>query len=154
MIRLSSILLLAGLLASTLAPAVQSQELVSQSTVDVHIINFAFNPDSVTITQGDTVHWVWDTDDHSATSAAGQLESWDSGVHNTGFTFDHTFTQVGSFNYYCKIHGFDNGDGTAGGMAGTITVRSAAVPAPPALLTALLGSVPGLGLACRRLRRR
>ena len=122
----------------------------AQTTVDVHLVNFAFNPSPVNITQGDTIHWIWDTNFHSTTSVAGQSEQWDSDIHNSGFTFDHTFTQVGTFNYYCKIHGQDNGDGTASGMAGTITVSP--VPAPSALLTALLGAVPGLALVRRRLR--
>src|SRR5947209_3152311 len=58
------------------------------ATVNVDVINFAFNPDPVTINVGDTVHWVWQTDRHSTTSVAGSAVSWDSGVHNTGFTFD------------------------------------------------------------------
>src|ERR1700722_14562035 len=61
------------------------------ATVTVDVINFAFNPTPVTINVGDTVHWVWLTSDHSTTSVAGSLESWNSGVQNTGFTFDHTF---------------------------------------------------------------
>src|SRR5262249_25769261 len=59
-----------------------------RATVTVGIINFAFNPDPVTIHVGDTVHWVWQTDNHSTTSVAGSAVSWDSGVHNTGFTYD------------------------------------------------------------------
>jgi len=94
------------------------------ATVSVHVLNFSFNPTPVTIHVGDTVHWVWDTNNHSTTSVAGIAESWDSGVHNTGFTFDHTFTHAGSFPYYCTIHGMDNGNGTASGMSGTITVMS------------------------------
>ena len=65
------------------------------ATVTVHVVNFAFTPDPVTIHVGDTVHWVWDTDDHSTTSVAGSAEQWDSGVHNTGFMFDHTFMNAG-----------------------------------------------------------
>jgi plastocyanin len=95
------------------------------STVEVDLINFAFSPSSVTIHVGDTVHWVWKTSDHSTTSVAGSAVSWDSGVHNSGFTFDVTFQKAGTFNYYCKIHGFDNGDGTAGGMAGSVIVEGA-----------------------------
>jgi plastocyanin len=95
------------------------------ATVTVHVINFAFNPSAVTINVGDTVHWVWDTNNHSSTSVAGIPEKWDSGVQNAGFTFDHTFSNVGTWAYYCKIHGFDNGNGTAGGMSGTVTVNSA-----------------------------
>src|SRR5262249_47347165 len=69
------------------------------ATVTVDVINFAFNPTPITIQTGDTVHWVWLTDNHSSTSVSGSLESWDSGVHNTGFTFDHTFTHAGTYIY-------------------------------------------------------
>src|SRR5262249_55606517 len=95
------------------------------TTVNVTLVNFSFNPSAVTIHVGDTVHWVWNSNFHSTTSVVGSAEQWDSGVHNSGFTFDHTFTQTGTFSYYCVIHGDDNGDGTASGMSGTVTVQSA-----------------------------
>jgi plastocyanin len=113
------------------------------ATVTVHVVNFAFTPDPVTIHVGDTVHWVWDTDDHSTTSVAGSAEQWDSGVHNSGFTFDHTFTKAGSFVYYCVIHGHDNGNGTASGMAGTINVVGAATPASITVMPANPTIAPG-----------
>jgi hypothetical protein len=50
-------------------------------------------------------------------------------------TFSHTFTHPGTYVYYCDIHGFDFGNGTAGGMAATIQVN--AVPEPVAGLLAL-----------------
>jgi hypothetical protein len=83
-----------------------------------------FSPATQAINVGDTVHWVWDTSNHSTTSgtcsgggtctADGQ---WDSGVHNTGFTFDRTFNQAGTFPYFCLIHG-------PAGMTGTIIVKA------------------------------
>jgi hypothetical protein len=101
---------------------------------------------------GDTVHWVWDTDDHSTTSVAGSVEQWDSGVHNTGFMFDHTFMNAGSFNYYCKIHGRDNGNGTASGMAGTINVLApvtltsiAVTPANPSIVAGTTQQFTAMG---------
>jgi plastocyanin len=94
------------------------------ATVTVGVVNFAFTPTNVTIHVGDTVQWVWQSNDHSATSVKGSAEQWDSGVQNNGFTFDHTFTQTGTFAYYCVIHGVDNGNGTASGMAGKVIVTS------------------------------
>jgi trimeric autotransporter adhesin len=96
------------------------------TTVQVDLVNFAFAPNAVTIHVGDTVEWVWQSPNHSTTSVQGSAISWDSGVLNTGATFDQTFNAAGTFNYYCKIHGFDNHNGTAGGMSGTITVVPAA----------------------------
>src|SRR3954467_441032 len=96
------------------------------ATVTVHVADFAFTPKAVTIQPGDTVHWVWDEGLHSTTSVTGSAETWDSDVHTPSFSFDHTFTQLGTFSYFCSVHGFDNGNGTAGGMSGTITVGAPA----------------------------
>ncbi len=115
--------------APAMIEALETRSLLATVTVDV--INFAFNPTPVTIHTGDTVQWVWQADNHSTTSVAGSLESWDSGVHNTGFTFDHTFTQAGTYVYYCTIHGVDNGNGTASGMSADIVVLPSVTPPPP-----------------------
>jgi plastocyanin len=96
------------------------------TTVDVHLNNFTFAPAATTIHIGDTIHWVNDQGFHSTTSVAGQSESWDSTAKAAPWTFDHTFTHAGTFTYYCSIHGSDNGNGTASGMSGTITVLPAA----------------------------
>src|SRR5262245_43679199 len=83
------------------------------ATVAVHIFNNDFSANvkgqpivDPTINVGDTIHWVWDEGFHSTTSVAGIAEQWDSGLSSTvGHTFDHTFTNVGTFAYYCTIHG-------------------------------------------------
>jgi plastocyanin len=118
-----------GIVATLLRPV------QAQVTVDVHIYDFDFGTaghvaSDPTINVGDTVHWIWDTTTpHSTTSAAGQAESWNSGIFSTpGTTFDHTFTQVGTFNYYCLVHGLDLGNGNVSLMSGSITV----VPEPGA----------------------
>ena len=104
------------------------------TTTTIQIVDFDFvdgsgNPFDPTIEVGDTVEWVWQSGFHSTTSVAGQSEFWDSGAHTPSFTFSHTFTQVGTFEYYCIIHGADNGDGTASGQSGSITVEeSQSVP--------------------------
>src|SRR5262245_58010825 len=88
--------------------ALEERSLLAMAGVDV--INFAFAPNPVAIHLGDTVEWVWDSDRHSTTSVAGSLEQWNSGLHDKGFVFEHKFTHVGTFSYYCSIHGFDNRD--------------------------------------------
>jgi len=84
-------------------------------TVTVHVQDFQFSPATVAIKVGDTVHWVWDGNDHSTTADGG---AWDSGVHNSGFTFDHMFMSAGTFPYFCSIHGGPGGQG----MHGSVTV--------------------------------
>ncbi len=47
---------------------------------------------------------------------------WDSGVRSQGATFTHTFNSVGTFPYYCRVHG----------QVGQVIVTSAtATPTPP-----------------------
>src|SRR3954470_13362168 len=62
-------------------------------TVNVGMNGFMFSPNSVTIHPGDTVHWVWKGGGHSVTSGVPQSPTPDfnSGIQNSGFTFDHTF---------------------------------------------------------------
>ena len=103
-----------------------------------------------TIQVGDTIRWDWTSPLHSTTSVTGSAESWNSGLQNPPFTFDHTFTTVGVFHYYCQAHGFDNGNGTAGGMAGTVTVN--AVPEPASIVAFVAAGAAGL-LSRRRRRK-
>jgi plastocyanin len=97
------------------------------ATNTLQIFNFNFGALPSThidpiITLGDTVTWVWTNGHHSTTAAPGQLESWDSGVQNTPFTFSHTFSQLGTFNYYCMVHGTSTGCRGVGAMSGIVTV--------------------------------
>jgi plastocyanin len=83
------------------------------STSTVHIVDFQFNPDPVTIKAGDTVKWVWDNSNHSTRS---DTNIWDSGVQNVGATFSHTFPAAGTFPYYCVVHGGPGGAGMHGSV--------------------------------------
>ena len=124
------------------------------AVVNVHVVDFDFTTSATsgvhfnpTINLGDTVHWIWDSQFlHSSTSVAGIAESWNSGDHTGGATFDHTFTHAGTFWYYCDMHGFDLGNQTAGGMSGTVTV----VPEPVSSAALLIGLG---GLLARRRRK-
>jgi plastocyanin len=94
--------------------------LLASAGVDVLASSFAPNP--VTIHVGDTVDWIWDVGQNSTTAVKGSAEQWSSGLLGPGTMFSHTFTHVGTFAYYSTSHGSDNGNGTASGMTGTITV--------------------------------
>ena len=80
-----------------------------------------FTPQNVAIQVGDTVQWIWAANGHSSTSGTpGQPDGmWDSGVQNSGFVFNHTFTSAGTFNYFCSPHGL------CCGMIGSVTVTAA-----------------------------
>jgi len=79
---------------------------------------------------GDTVRWLWLGDFHTVTSCIGNPEVYDSGIFDSGDSFEQQFDHPGTWSYYCVPHGVDLGNGTAIGMAGTITV----LPAPGVLV--------------------
>jgi plastocyanin len=65
---------------------------------------------TTTISPGATVQWVWVASVHSTTSGScggGGCQSngiWDSGT-GSNMTFSHTFSQAGTFPYFCRVHG-------------------------------------------------
>ncbi len=67
-----------------------------------------FIPSSVTINVGDTVSWSNDdTAAHTVTSgspAAGPDGNFDSSLLMVGKTFDVTFDNSGSYDYFCMVH--------------------------------------------------
>ena len=70
------------------------------SVVDVAMKNMKFSPATIEIKKGDTVEWKNDDiTPHTATSAA-----FDSGSIASDTGWRHTFTQAGSFPYYCTFH--------------------------------------------------
>jgi plastocyanin len=84
---------------------------------------------TATINVGDTVVWTWIGNFHSVTETNGLF---DSLVHNAPFTFQFTFTNAGTYNYMCTVHGPH--------MSGQIIVAGA--PAPPTDIVLTGGSVP------------
>jgi len=99
------------------------------ANTNLNIVNFAFSPNTATISVNDTVTWTWVGSPHSTTSDTGV---WDSGVFSAGHTFTRAFTSAGSFPFHCTVHPF---------MTGTITVQAANIPPTVALTTPANGSV-------------
>src|SRR5438045_1465873 len=105
-------------------------------TIDVTVGpggNLVFSPSSVTIHSVDQVKWTWGSSGHSTTSGSpGQPNGiWDSGIHNQGATFTHTFSSAGTFPYYCVPHG-----GCCGMVGTVIVVSETPTPTPTARPTA------------------
>lgn len=126
------------------------------ATVNVYIFNLNFSTDpthqtiqSPTIHVGDTIHWINDEGFHCTMACSGMAENWGSGLMNAGQTFDHTFTAPGTYNYFCCAHGFDNGNGTATGMTGTITVLPAAQVSGTLTLQNFSGTMPTVTVEIR-----
>lgn len=68
--------------------------------IEVKIEDFAFNPESVTISSGDTVRWTnFDSITHTVTGT-----DFSSGSLRDGDSFELSFTKEGVYRYYCSIH--------------------------------------------------
>jgi len=94
--------------------------------VGVGTISPSFDPDDLTIHAGDTVQWNWGEPQfaHSVTSGKDGVADgrFDTGNHFAPFTFSFTFPNVGTFDYFCRVH-------YSMGMTGVIRVLPATAPA-------------------------
>ena len=105
-----------------LVVAVSPGEPVRAAIAAVGIVDFAFQPDTITVNVGDTVTWTNNGPSaHTTTSSTGV---WNSGPLFPSQSFSVTFNTAGSFPYLCTIHPT---------MQGTVNVVAA--PAPTATLT-------------------
>ncbi len=82
-------------------------------TLAVSIKNYAFTPENITIAAGTRVTWTNnDIMAHTATSLAGTPVAFDSAILNPGMSYSYTFTQAGTYPYYCMIHPWMRGNVT------------------------------------------
>lgn len=89
----------------TAAPAGVSETSVppaSSTELQISLKNFAFNPDTVTVKVGTTVKWT--NEDNVIHTVTSDTNLFDSGDMNQGDTFSFTFTQAGTYPYYCIPH--------------------------------------------------
>ena len=70
--------------------------------------NACFSPASLTINVGDTVEWTnTDTAAHTVTSGSpsdGPSGVFDSSLIMGGASFENTFDEAGSYDYFCMVH--------------------------------------------------
>ncbi|MCC9078157.1 plastocyanin/azurin family copper-binding protein [Litorilinea aerophila] len=92
--------------------------------ITVRVGDNFFEPALITVNVGDTVTWVRESGIHSVTADDGSFEQ---PLGGNWSTFSHTFTQAGTFRYYCEAHGGPNGVG----MAGTVIVQGDEPPPGP-----------------------
>ena len=82
--------------------------MVSVGQGGLNFVDQTSGTNKTTIHVGDTVRWVWAAGFHSTSSGTcsggcRQDGLWDSG-EGSGMTFSKTFTQAGTFPYYCTVH--------------------------------------------------
>lgn len=97
-----------------------------------------FSPQTVSVAIGDTVKWVWKSDTHSVKEGVpgGSNPAFDSGILNTGATFEQVFSDPGTANYFCLPHGSCCGMiGTVMAVAGTPTPTPTPTGTPTATPT-------------------
>ena len=113
--RRASLALLGGLLAVSIASCAPAMMGPPMTGTAVSIQDFSFTPGSLVVTAGQTVTFTNNgMASHSATADDG---SFDTGVlAGGGQKASVTFTKVGTFAYFCKIHP---------GMKATIMVMAA-----------------------------
>jgi plastocyanin len=115
----------------------------------VNIQNFEFSPRELTVPAGTTVNWVnLDSAAHTTTS---RTNLWNSGNLNLNQRFSFTFTQPGTYDYFCALHPFMEGKiivagqgqaASPAGKYGALLDRQQEVPAPAALP---MGTTPATG---------
>lgn len=69
----------------------------------VSIENFAFGPENLTISVGDTITWTNDEAGVGHTTASDD-GIWASDLLNPGDVFEQIFNEAGTFTYFCSIH--------------------------------------------------
>ena len=131
-------------------PAVSGVPSGTGQIVDVQVgPGFAFDPNTVNISAGDTVRWTWAGSGHSVTSGPpcfvdSQFCSPDdtncpAGVlSNAGTVYTHTFSSPGVYSYFCHAH-------CSIGMTGVVNVSGGCAPsgwsAGPDMPTVLVRAV-------------
>jgi plastocyanin len=87
--------------ATVTAPAPTQESTATVTPVTIRLVKFS--PETIEVRTGQTVEWANnDLTPHTVTSqGTGELNS---GSIDAGASWRHTFTQAGSFPYYCTFH--------------------------------------------------
>jgi plastocyanin len=102
-----------GTTASTTAVAPTSSDRSTPLPGEIDIVDFEFTPRELTVARGETITWRnQDPYDHWVVST--QSDVLDSGQLSQAQTYSKTFSQTGTFTYYCNIHNY---------MKASVTVR-------------------------------
>lgn len=101
----------------TVAFLTQQSAIAGSTTIQVGDIwfcdeSFENGVCETTISVGDTVVWDFDgaNQPHTTTACGDSCDvptlypAWNSGIIGDGSTFEYTFTQAGTYLYYCQVH--------------------------------------------------
>jgi plastocyanin len=91
-----------GLMMAGPTAAISQEARSPQAIAKVKIIDFAFQPSTITVPRGTMVGWKnLGTVSHTTTSDDGR---WNSGPLMPGQIFGVRFRVAGSYSYHCEIH--------------------------------------------------
>ncbi len=77
-------------------------EQIGSPDIEMEIANFTFSQKTITVPVGTTVIWYnSDSTSHTVTTIDPLF---DSGTIPTGETFNYTYEQTGTYEYFCTIH--------------------------------------------------
>ena len=108
--------------------------------------DLVFSPgtdEALQITPGTTVTFTWDSDNHNiVVDSQPDDAGWEGHeeIENTGFSYEHTFETLGTYEYYCAPH-------ETAGMVASIEVVEEIETEAPANLPEVPDSAKTLGVA-------
>jgi plastocyanin len=89
-------------LAAALAAATPRDEAVHAEDAIISIDNFTFAPERLTLRAGTTVTWRNQDDIPHAVASTAKL--FKSSALDTDDTYSFTFTEPGTYEYFCSLH--------------------------------------------------
>jgi len=84
----------------------------ASGSTTVHVKNFSFDPQRLSVTTGTKVTWKFEDSSHHTVTANDK--SFKSKHLKRGDTFSYTFNKPGEYQYMCSIHQY---------MTGSVTVK-------------------------------
>ncbi len=80
----------------------KKEQKVSPGENEIWLEYKAFNPSQLTIAAGTTV--VFTNKDNASHTATESANLFDSGIIKSGMTYSYTFTNKGTYYFYCNYH--------------------------------------------------
>lgn len=95
-------MVIAGLGTALLLSVGAASGALAQTGSSVAVQAFVYDSAELTVTVGTTVTWT--NNDPVAHTVTDVNQAWDSGLFEQGYTYSKTFTEPGTYDYYCIPH--------------------------------------------------
>jgi plastocyanin len=115
------------ILLLTVALAICSVSAASAARIRVRVMDFRFQPTTISAHVGDVIIWRWVNGMHTTTSTSvpAGAQTWNAPIDSTHTQFRYRVQVAGTYQYQCNFH-------VTQGMTGTIMVSAASPGQPPA----------------------